>query len=334
MWGVEFYLLKRKIFSLLYFFPKFLPVFKTLHRLGFGSVQSRKMLWLDECMVWDLCTCLQWGAEVRRLQSGAGRGSLTCPLWLAMSWASESEVFKPQLIQLCGGKRLHKCSDKQVTKTWKGFVNSIMLVWSSESVCLVLSKGQQLPAEPALLSCAVTQHHCPHPAGLCVSISLPASSWDRGAAHSSQPQGCCSHVPSHRVSWGSSATEQCHWTVLHLPPLCTSLGMSWARPHFKVLGKSSCASSWHGTTWGLCFGDVVSQPALHFSREGWEELTTLRLEESARLPFAEVNLPVRWPHCIEPAGLCSRHLDFVAEVFMKQINQMQVLTWAHWELGR
>lgn len=31
---------------------------------------------------------------------------------LAMPWASESEVFKQQLIQLCGGKRIHKSSDK------------------------------------------------------------------------------------------------------------------------------------------------------------------------------------------------------------------------------
>lgn len=76
------------------------------------------------------------------------------------------------------------------------------------------------------------------------------------------------------------------------------------------------------------FGDVVPQPALHFNREDCEEVTSLlKLEKAPRLPFAEVNLRVRRPLCIEAAGLCSRHLAFVAEkVFMKQINQMQVLT--------
>lgn len=77
------------------------------------------------------------------------------------------------------------------------------------------------------------------------------------------------------------------------------------------------------------FWEVVSpQPALHFNRKGCEGLSSLvRLEEAPRLPFAEVNLPVRQPHCIGAAGLYSRHLVFVAEkVFMKQINQMLVLT--------
>lgn len=67
-------------------------------------------------------------------------------------------------------------------------------------------------------------------------------------------------------------------------------------------------------------GDVAPQPALNFNREGSEELPSLlRLEETP-------TLPVRRPCCIEAAGLSSRHLAFAAEVFMKQINQMQVLT--------
>lgn len=148
----------------------------------------------------------------------------------------------------------------------KRFVYSIKLVWSFELVGLVLSKGWQLPTEPALLSCAVTQqHHCHYPADLFQAqhISLPASSWEQ-----EQPIHPCPRMLQPCARSLRVLGQQKCWTVMDLLPHFRSIRMSWARPHFKVLWKSSWTSSQHGTAWGLFLGDVVPGPALFLNREG------------------------------------------------------------------
>lgn len=114
---------------------------------------------------------------------------------------------------------------------------------------------------------------------------------------------------------------------MNLLPYLRSVRMSWARPHSECCGGPVVPPPSMVQLEDSFSGAVAPQPALHFNRDGCEELTSLlRLEEAPSL-LLKSYLPVRQPRCIEAAGLCSRYLVFVAEkVFMKQINQMQVLT--------
>lgn len=233
-------------------------------------------------MVWDFCTCLQWGAEVRRLQSGAGRDNFTHPLcWQCPELLQHSNILKHSISSQfwCrGGGKSTSLQANNLQRHEKGLY-SIKLVWSFKLVCLVLSKGRQLPTEPALLSCAVTQQqHCPHPAGVCASktSTLPARAESRNSPFIPAPgmlQPC--------VSWGSSSAEQ-WWTCCPTSDLLGSVGPHHIQSAVEV--QSYLLLAWYHLR--TLFGAVAPQPALHFNSGGCEELTSLlRLEEAPQVAF-------------------------------------------------
>lgn len=149
-------------------------------------------------------------------------------------------------------------------------------------MCLVLSKGGQLPTEPALLSCPIPQQHCPtqqvsvlpSPARLHLLTSqgweqeqpfIPAPGMDAAAMC---PSTQCLGAAVVLNSAGPAAPLQICWDGLGKPTLQSAVEV-----------QSCLLLAWYNLR--TLVGDGAPQPALYFNREGCEELTSpLRLEET------------------------------------------------------